>query len=135
MATYAGNAGAVYVSTNAVAEVKEFSLEITANTTEGTVMSPADGDDLGWTTNKVTNKSWTASITAFSDDTDTAQVALAPGAEVALNLYPAGNTSAKLYWQGDALITNVSRSVSVDGIVETSFSVVGQGHITQETVA
>jgi hypothetical protein len=136
MATYAGNGGAVYVSSNAVAEVKDFSLEITANTQESTVMNPSDTDDAGWVMQKVTTKSWTASVNAIWDDNDAnGQGALTEGAAVALNLYPSGNTSGKKYWQGDAIVTGVSKNVSVDGLVEASLSVVGDGHITEETVS
>lgn len=136
MATYAGNGGAVYVGANAVAEVKDFSLEITANTQESTVMDPSDSADAGWVMQKVTTKSWTASVNAIWDDADpNGQGALTEGSSVALNLYPSGNTTGKKYWQGDAIVTGVSKNVSVDGLVEASLSVVGDGHISEETVA
>lgn len=136
MATYAGNGGAVYVSSNAVAEVKDFSLEITANTQEATVMNPTDSVDQGWVMQKVTTKSWTASINAIWDDADAdGQGALTEGSEVALKLYPSGNTTGKKIWDGDAIVTGISKNVSVDGLVEASISVVGNGHLTEDSVA
>ena len=136
MATYAGNGGAVYVSSNAVAEVKDFSLGITANTQEATVMNPTDSVDQGWVMQKVTTKSWTASINAIWDDADAdGQGALTEGSEVALKLYPSGNTTGKKIWAGDAIVTGISKNVSVDGLVEASISVVGNGHLTEDSVA
>lgn len=135
MATYAGNGGAVYVGDSAVAEVKDFSLEITAATADSTVMNPADADDLGWTTQKVTTKSWTSSVNCIWSDQDAGQLALAEGADIVLKLYPSGQTSTKKEWIGDAIVTSVSKNVSVDGLVEASISVVGNGHISEETIA
>ena len=134
MATYAGNGGAVYVGASAVAEVKDFSLEITAATSDSTVMNPAAGDE-GWTTQKVTTKSWTSSVNCIWSDADAGQLALIEGAEVELKLYPSGQTSTKKEWIGQAIVTSVSKNVAVDGLVEASISVVGNGHITEETVA
>ena len=134
MATYAGNGGAVYVGSNAVAEVKDFSLEITAATSDTTVMNPASGDE-GWTTQKVTTKSWTSSVNCIWSDSDAGQGALLEGAEVELKLYPSGQTSTKKEWIGQAIVTSVSKNVSVDGLVEASISVVGNGHISEEAVA
>ena len=88
-----------------------------------------------WMTNKATQKSWTASFNAYWDPTDTnGQEALAEGAEVTLNLYPTGNSSANYYWVGSAIVNSVSKSGSFDGLVEASFSVTGNGELTQDTV-
>lgn len=136
MGTYAGNGGAVYVGTNAVAEVKDFSVEITANTSEATVMNPSDSDDAGWTMQKVTTKSWTASLNVIWSDADAdGQGALTEAAEVDLLLYPSGATTGKKQWQGDAIVTSISKNVSVDGLVEASISVVGNGHLEETNVA
>lgn len=130
MATHVGKDGAVYVGANAVAEIRDWSLEQTSEVVNDTVM----GDT--WMTNKATQKSWTASFNAFWDETDTnGQGALTVGAEVTLNLYPEGNTSGDTYWSGTAIINSVSNSASFDGLVEASFSVTGNGALTESTVA
>jgi hypothetical protein len=96
MATYVGKNGAVYVGANAVAEIKDWSLETTSEVVADTVM----GDS--WVTNKPTLKSWTSSFNAIWDDADTTgQLALDEGAEITLNLYPIGNTTGNKYWSGD----------------------------------
>lgn len=130
MATQTGKDGAVYIGANAVAEIRDFSLETTSEVVADTVM----GDD--WVTNKPTLKSWTASVNAYWDDTNTTgQGALVEGAEITLNMYPEGNTSGDTYYYGAAIVTSVSRSQSFDGMIEASFSVTGNGPLTQGAVS
>lgn len=130
MATYVGKNGAVYVGTNAVAEIKDWSLETTSEVVADTVM----GDS--WVTNKPTLKSWTSSFNAVWDDADTTgQLALDEGAEITLNLYPIGNTTGNKYWSGACIVTSVSKTAAVDGLIEASFSVTGNGALTEADVA
>lgn len=130
MATYVGKNGAVYVGTNAVAEIKDWSLETTSEVVADTVM----GDS--WVTNKPTLKSWTSSFNAIWDDADTTgQLALDEGAEITLNLYPIGNTTGNKYWSGACIVTSVSKTAAVDGLIEASFSVTGNGALTEADVA
>lgn len=130
MATATGKDGAVYNGSNAVAEIRDWSLETTSEVVNDTVM----GDT--WMTNKATQKSWTSSFNAFWDDSDTnGQQALTEGSEVTLNLYPEGNTSGNTYWSGTAIITSVSKTASFDGLVEASFSATGNGALTESTVS
>ena len=133
MATSIGKDGAVYIGSNAVAEIRDWSLEITSEVVNDTVMGKE------WMTNKATQKSWTASFNAYWDATDTngqeaIQTAFNNGTDIELNLYPTGNSSSNYYWQGDAVITSISKSGSFDGLVEASFSVTGNGTLTQQTV-
>ena len=130
MATYVGKNGAVYVGTNAVAEIKDWSLETTSEVVADTVM----GDS--WVTNKPTLKSWTSSFNAIWDDADTTgQLSLDEGAEITLNLYPIGNTTGNKYWSGACIVTSVSKTAAVDGLIEASFSVTGNGALTEDDVA
>lgn len=130
MATHIGNEGAVYVGANQILEVRSFSVEQSSATVEDTVM----GDT--WTSSKATLKSWSASIEAYWDETDTTgQGALDVGAEVTLNLYPEGNSSTDTYLSGSAIVESVSISASFDGMVEVSFSCKGNGALTESTVA
>ena len=129
MATYTGKNGAVYAGVNAVAEVKDWSLETTSEMVADTVM----GDD--WVSNKPTLKSWTASFNAIWDDADTTgQLALVEGAELTLNLYPTGNNSGDVEWSGAVIVGTVSKTASFDGLIEASFSVTGNGPLTTGTV-
>ena len=130
MATNIGKDGAVYSGSNAVAEIRDWSLETTSEVADDTVM----GDT--WMTHTATQKSWTASFTAFWDPTDTTgQQTLTEGASVTLKLYPTGNNPGDYEWSGTATITSVSKSASFDGFVEASFSAQGSGALTEGTVA
>ena len=131
MSTFLGKEGAVYIGSNAVAEVRDFSVETTAETVDATVMG-STGDFM---VKKATQKSWTASVNCYYDSSDTnGQLSMDEGSEVALKLYPEGNTSGKKYYYGQLIITSISRSASFDGLVEISFSGDGTGALTEDAV-
>jgi predicted secreted protein len=130
MATHAGSEGTVKVGANAIAEIRSFSIEETADTIEDTTM----GD--GARTYKPSLTSFSGSVDVFWDETDsTGQGALTIGAEVTLNLYPEGSTTGDTYLSGSAIVTSRSISSSFDGMVEMSISVQGNGALTTSTVA
>jgi len=120
-----------------MAEVKDFSIEITANTVDATTMVGASNADEGWTRTKVTNRSWTASINCFFDDAATngqveatnninqSVTAMLANAGVAVVLEGGGDT-----YTGTALVTSVSKSVAGDGLIEVSFTATGIGKLT-----
>jgi len=129
MATHAGSEGTVKVGSDAIAEIRSFSIEETADTLEDTSM----GD--GARTYKPSLTSFSGSVDVFWDETDSAgQGALTIGAEVTLNLYPEGDTAGDTYLSGAAIVTGRSVSSSFDGLVEMSISVQGNGALTQTTV-
>lgn len=130
MATHTGSEGTVHVGANAIAEIRSYSIEETADTTEDTSM----GDS--YRTHKITLKSWTASVDVFWDETDTnGQETLVPGAEVTINVYPEGNASGDAYYTGTALVTSKSINASFDGMIEASISLQGTGALTTTTVS
>ena len=132
MSTFLGKEGAVYVGSNAVAEVRDFSVETTAEIVDATVMG-STGDFM---VKKSTQKSWSASVNCYYDSGDTTgQLALDEGSEVALKLYPEGNTTGKKYYYGQAIVTSISRSASFDGLVEISFSAEGTGALTEDAAS
>lgn len=130
MATHTGSEGTVKVGANAIAEIRSYSVEQTADTVEDTTM----GDS--WRTHKTTLRSWTASVDCFWDETDTTgQGALAVGSEVTLNLYPEGSTTGDSYLTGTGIVTGKTINASFDGMVESSISVQGTGTLTTGTAA
>lgn len=130
MATHTGSEGTVKVGANAIAEIRSFSIEETADTLEDTTM----GDTAR--TYKSSLTAFSGSLDVFWDETDTTgQGALTIGAEVTLNLYPEGDTSGDTYLTGTAIVTGRSVSSSFDGLVEMSISVQGTGALSQTTVA
>jgi predicted secreted protein len=130
MAVHKGSEGTVEVGANAIAEIRSYSLEESADTLEITTM----GD---------TARTYLPSLTTFSGSVDvywdeadtTGQGALTIGAQVTLNVYPEGDTAGDVYYTGSAIVTGVTRSASFDGMVEASISVQGTGALTSETVA
>jgi len=129
MATHKGSEGTVHVGTNAIAEIKSYALEESADTIEDTTM----GDAARTYTPSLTT--FSGSIDVFWDETDTnGQVALAIGSSVTLKWYPEGVSSGDTYYTGTALVTGKNISASFDGMVEASISVQGTGAITTATV-
>lgn len=129
MASHIGRDGIVKVGGAAVAEVKSFSIEESADTVETTKMTDTSR------THAVTLTSFSGSLDCFWDETDSSgQGALTIGASVTLNLYPEGDTAGDTYYSGTALVTGVSRTASFDGMVEASISVQGTGALTASTV-
>jgi hypothetical protein len=130
MATHAGSEGTVKVGANAIAEIRSFSIEETADTLEDTTM----GDTAR--TRKASLTSFSGSVDVLWDETNTTgQGALTIGAEVTLNLYPEGADTGDTYMTGSAIVTGRTINSSYDGLVEMSISVEGNGALTTTTVA
>jgi len=88
MATHTGSEGTVKVGSDAIAEIRSYSLEETADTLEDTSM----GDSAR--TYKSSLKTFTGTVDGFWDETDTAgQGALTNGAAITLAVYPEGDAS------------------------------------------
>jgi len=128
MATHTGSEGTVKVGANAVAEIRSYSLEETADTTEDTTM----GDT--YRTHKTTLKAWSGTVDCFWDETDTnGQLALTVGSEVTINVYPEGSTTGDSYKTGTAIVTGKTISASFDGMVESTITLQGTGALTTAT--
>ncbi len=129
MANHHGSEGLVRVGANTVAEVTGFSFTATAEYAEDTTLS-----DLDKTYNVTAIKSWTGSVTAFWDETDTSgQVALAPGANVSLVLAPEGVGAGATRYSGNALITEITRNIQRGAVTEITFNFLGNGALTAAT--
>jgi len=129
MATHKGSEGTVKVGSNAVAEIRSYSIEESADTLEDTSMGASARSYKPSLTN------FSGSLDVFWDETDTSgQGALSIGSEVTLNVYPEGDASGDTYYSGSAIVTGVSRTASFDGLVEASISVQGNGALTESTV-
>jgi predicted secreted protein len=129
MANHKGSEGTVKVGSNAVAEIKGFSITESADTIEDTTMGDAAR------TYKPSLKSFSGSLDVLWDETDTTgQGALTVGAEVTLNVYPEGATSGDTYLTGSAIVTSLAISSSFDGMVTASIGVQGNGALSTTTV-
>lgn len=129
MATHIGRDGIVKVGSNAVAELRSFSIEETGDTVEDTVMTDTARSFISTLT------SFTGSADVYWDETDSSgQGALTVGSSVTINFYPEGDTVGDTYYSGTAIVTGVSRSASFDGMVEASITLQGSGALTASTV-
>jgi len=129
MATFKGNEGTVLSGSDAVAEIRSFSVSETADVIEDTVM----GDSAKSYVASFTDA--TATVECYFDDTDTAQNTFTVGSSVTLNLQMEGNTTGDHKLSGTALITGRDISVAADGMVEATFSMQITGGLTEDTVA
>lgn len=130
MATFTGSAGVILVGSNQVAEVRNYSIEESADTIEDTSMSDTSR------TFKVGLKSFSGSADVFFDDTDTTgQGALTVGSSVTISFQMEGNTTGDHKLTGTALVTSRSISASFDGMVEASISFTGTGALSETTVS
>ncbi len=129
MSTHTGSAGTVKVGSNAIAELKSWTLDQSQDTVETTKL----GDTVK--TYSATQSSSSGTMDCFWDESDSnGQVALAIGTTATLNLYPEGATSGDTFYSGSAIITSVGVSQSHDGIVERSFGFQITGAVTIATV-
>lgn len=129
MATHAGSEGTVKSGANAIAEVRSFSLEESADTIEDTTMGDASRTYLTGL------KTFSGSVDVFWDETDTnGQVSFSVGSSVTFAVYPEGDTAGDTYYSGTAIVTGRTITSSFDGMVEASFTLQGTGALTATTV-
>lgn len=129
MATHTGSEGVIKSGANTVAEVRSYTVSETGDTIEDTSM----GDSSR--TYKSGLKTWTASVEAFWDETDTnGQGSFDVGSSVTLNVYPEGSTTADVYYSGTAIVTGKTINGTFDGMVEAAFTLQGTGALSESTV-
>jgi|TARA_Y100000296_G_scaffold59382_1_gene68530 hypothetical protein len=129
MANHTGVSGIVKVGSNAVAELRSFTLDTTAELIEDTTLTDSSR------TYQVGKKGATVSAECWWDETDTnGQIAMAEGSQVTLNLYPEGADSGDYYYSGTYIMGSNSVSTPTDGIIEASFNATLTGALTRGTV-
>ena len=128
MATHLGKEGTVQVGSNAIAEIRGFSIDETIDTVEDTSMGDSSKTYLA------SIKDFSGSVDVLYDETDTnGQTALSVGSSVTLNFAPEGTDSGDVKLTGTAIVTGKSVSSSFDGLVESTISVQGTGGLTTGT--
>lgn len=130
MATHKGSEGTVKISSNAIAEVRTWSINQTADTIEDTTM----GDSAR--TYQSSLNTWDGSVDVFWDETDTTgQGACTIGSSITLNVYPEGAATGDTYFSGTAIVTGITRTASFDGMVESSITFKGTGALSISTAS
>ena len=129
MATHVGTSGVVKVGSDTVAEVTGFTIDQSADVVEDTSLTDSSKSYLSLRNDA------TGTIECHWDETDTnGQGALTIGANVTLNLYPEGADSGDTYYTGTAIVTGLSQSVSLDGVISRTVNVQFSGGISTTTV-
>ena len=128
MATHLGKEGTVQVGSNAIAEIRGFSIDETIDTVEDTSMGDSSKTYLA------SIKDFSGSVDVLYDETDTnGQTALSLGSSVTLNFAPEGTSSGDVKLTGTAIVTGKSITSSFDGLVESTITVQGTGGLTTTT--
>jgi hypothetical protein len=128
MATHLGKEGTVQVGSNAIGEIRGFSIDETIDTVEDTSMGDASKSYLA------SIKDFSGSVDVLYDETDTnGQTALAVGSSVTLNFAPEGSDSGDVKLTGTAIVTGKSITSTFDGLVESTITVQGTGGLTTTT--
>lgn len=139
MATITGNNGAVTLNGNSVAAVRNFSVEMTADTIETTTM----GVDVRTYVTGLSSFSGSADVYFDAADFDTYESSFNPTAGlvgasgVAVKLYIAENyaSTSDYAFTGNVIVTGYTVNSSMDGMVEASISFQGTGGTTYSTTA
>lgn len=128
MTTYTGNSGVVKIGTNTVGEVRSFTVNENADRVEDTAL----GD---------TNRTYKAGLTDVGgtiechyDPGDTnGQVAMTPGAQVSLVLWPLGAGTGNPEWTVTATILSIVTSIQFNEIVAVTFEWGAAGTLSKGT--
>ena len=128
MATHLGKEGTVQVGSNAIAEIRGFSIDETIDVVEDTSMGDSSKTYLA------SIKDFSGTVDVLYDETDTnGQTALSLGSSVTLNFAPEGTSSGDVKLTGTAIVTGKSVTSSFDGLVESTITVQGTGGLTTTT--
>lgn len=128
MAKIKGKLGVIHVGSDAIANLRSYSVDRTGDTTQSTVM----GED--WHTHEATINGWTGTADALWDSADAnGQGALQEGSTVALTFYPEGVGSGLKEYTGNAIVNGVVTRAEYEGMVEASFTFQGTGPLTEGT--
>jgi predicted secreted protein len=132
MATLTGNDGAITVGSTTVANTKNFSVEIKADTIETSVM----GNDTRAYVKGLSTFSGSADIYFDATEFDGAETTFNPttgavgDAPIAVKLYLKQDATNDLVFTGNIVVTGYSVKSSFDGLVEASISFQGTGGTT-----
>ena len=128
MATHHGKEGVVTAGGTAVGELTGFTIETTGDVVEDTQLSDSEKTFLAGRT------SFSGTLEMHYDETDAQQETLTAGSSISFVLLPEGNTSGDQSFTGTGIVTGMSISNAMDGIVSRSVTFQGTGALTKSTV-
>jgi predicted secreted protein len=129
MATHHGKEGVVTSAGTAIDGVTGSTLDTTHDTVEDTQLNSTTKSFLAG------RGTFTGSIDMNYDETDTPQTTLLTGTTLAFVFLPEGNTTGDESFSGSGIVTGMSISVPLDGVVTRTVSFQGTGALTIGTVS
>ena len=124
MSVHHGKEGEVVVGGSAVGELVSFTLETTGDVVESTKMSDAAKTFVAGRT------SFSGTLEMHFDEADSVQTQLTAGASITFKLLPEGGSTGDRKFEGASVITGMSVSQPLDGIVARSVTFQGTGALT-----
>ena len=124
MSTVHGKDGVLKIASTAVAESSTWTIEITNEVAEHSVI----GRD--WRDYTAGQSGFTIEMEGYYDTDDSAQGSLIPGATVAFELYPGGESSGEVQYAGNAVVQTLSNVNANDSMVTFSATLQGTGTLT-----
>ena len=128
MATHHGKEGVVTAGGTAIGELTGFTIETTGDVVEDTQLSDSEKSFLAGRT------SFSGTLEMHYDETDAQQETLTAGSSISFVLLPEGNTTGDQSFTGTGIVTGMSISNAMDGIVSRSVTFQGTGALTKSTV-
>ena len=124
MAVHHGKEGEVTVGGSAVGELVSFTLETTGDVVESTKMADAAKTFVAGRT------SFSGTLEMHFDEADSVQTQLTAGASITFKLLPEGSSTGDRKFEGASVITGMSVSQPLDGVVARSVTFQGTGALT-----
>ena len=124
MAVHHGKEGEVVVGGSAVGELTSFTIETTGDVVESTKMSDSAKSFIAGRT------SFSGTLEMHFDEADSVQTQLTAGASITFKLLPEGGSTGDRKFEGESVITGMSVSQPLDGVVARSVTFQGTGALT-----
>ena len=128
MATHHGKEGVLTIGGTTLGNATGFTIDTTHDVVEDTALGNSMKSFL------VGRGSFTFSIDMNFDETDSGQTALVQGAELTFAFLPEGNESGDRKFSGSGIVTGMSVSVPLDGVITRTVTGQGTGGLTIGTV-
>ena len=128
MATHHGKEGVLTIGGTTLGNATGFTIDTTHDVVEDTALGSSMKSFL------VGRGTFTASIDMNFDETDSGQTTLVQGAELTFAFLPEGNESGDRKFSGTGIVTGMSVSVPLDGVITRTVTGQGTGGLTIGTV-
>lgn len=128
MATHHGKEGVITIGGTTLNNATGFTVDTTHDVVEDTALGNSMKSFL------VGRGTFTFSIDMNFDETDSGQTTMVQGAELTFAFLPEGNESGDRKFSGTGIVTGMSVSVPLDGVITRTVTGQGTGGLTIGTV-